>query len=173
VTTSGVTGDDGGVSWQLMLPPVPAAERRSEVEYKVRLAGTRGFVRVEEEQEVDFHRRTHAIVTTDKPLYQPGQTLHIRMLAYDPVSRRPRSIEPIAVNVQDEGSKTVFNRDLTSDRFGVASADWTIPAMAPLGTYSIQVAANDGDRIGQVEVRVSRYELPSDFRVQPLFLCVF
>ena len=160
VKKKGVTEADGSVAWDVALPARPKEDRESDAEYKLKLIAVLGVMRIEDEREIDFYRRTDAIITTDKPLYQPGQTLHLRALVYDPPSHRPRQSEPIRVEIKDEAYKTVFERDLTSDRFGVAFTDWPIPAVAPLGEYSIQIRSDDDERIAQASVRVSRYELP-------------
>lgn len=104
-------------------------------------------------------------VYTDKPLYQPGQTMHVRILALS-------SAGPVRANlaneirVLDERQNVVFSAKVNTSRFGVASADWSIPENAKSGNYAIEVERKDDDSDSsfrrQIEIR--RYELPS-FRV--------
>jgi hypothetical protein len=102
------------------------------------------------------------LLTTDKPLYQPSQTIHMRVLARDR-ARGAVSGEAIRLTVDGPEALRVFSRTLTTSRFGIASADWVIPEGARLGDYSIE-ARVESDRFegeGFAEVRVSRYELPA------------
>jgi hypothetical protein len=51
------------------------------------LTGQRGALKVEVENQVLVDQFARMIVTTDKPIYQPGQSLHLRAVALSP-SRR-------------------------------------------------------------------------------------
>src|SRR5262249_45695132 len=74
---------------------------------------------------------------------------------------RPRASEQANLTIKDQAGKTLFERELKTDRFGVFSSDWVIPVTAPLGEYRVEVEDASGDRIGEKQVRVSRYELPT------------
>jgi hypothetical protein len=161
VVKRGVTDKDGSLAFELTPPGVPDHDRDEEIECELKVVGLLGMVQVEKEQDIDFYSRAQAILTTDKPLYQPGQILHLRTLVYDSYSRRPRQNEDLEVEIEDEAYKTVFERKLTTDRFGVASTDWQIPATAPLGQYRISVARADHYSMESTNVRISRYELPT------------
>jgi len=102
-------------------------------------------------------------IYTDKPLYQAGQTLHMRMLATGP-DGRAYADHPYSIRVLDERSTILHAEDVTTSRFGVAHTDWEIPANAQAGKYSIEVENEDDDRVERQQVEVRRYELPS-FRV--------
>ncbi|MBI3653582.1 MAG: carboxypeptidase regulatory-like domain-containing protein [Acidobacteria bacterium] len=161
VVKRGVTDAAGSVAFALSPPTLPDDESDKEITCELKIIAMRGVLRVEDERDIDFHNRTEAILTTDKPLYQPGQMLHLRTLVYDSFSHLPRPAETVSVEIEDAADQTVFERQLVTDRFGVASADWAIPATAPLGSYHIKVARPDDDEIESANVRVSRYELPT------------
>jgi hypothetical protein len=102
-------------------------------------------------------------IDTDKPLYQPGQTAHIRILVLGGDGRAQADAK-YNIRVFDGGSALVQSWDVTTSRFGIAGADWEIPANAGPAKYQVHVKGEEEgeDAWGQVEVR--RYELPS-FRV--------
>ncbi|MCI0485259.1 MAG: MG2 domain-containing protein [Blastocatellia bacterium] len=161
ITKTGETGADGSLSWDFDELPPPVSKDDDETEYTLKLTGLRGIITVEQEREIEFQRATYCVITTDKGLYQPGQILHVRLLAYDSHSRRPRKSEALTIRITDQENETAFEREVTTDRFGVAAADWQIPPTTPLGQYTIEVRGNNDDPSGQASVRVSRYELPT------------
>jgi uncharacterized protein YfaS (alpha-2-macroglobulin family) len=104
------------------------------------------------------------IITTDKPLYQPGQTVHIRLLTKGP-DKRAMSGAKMDVAIEDENGAEQFHEKVITSRFGVASADWDIPGKMQLGTCTItarfesEASTYWTDR--RSEIRISRYELPT------------
>jgi MG2 domain-containing protein len=75
-------------------------------------------------------------IEMDKPLYQPGQTLHIRTLAIGP-DGRARPGEEQKIRVLDGSGNLLHIADVTSSRYGISWMDWTIPANAKAGKYSV------------------------------------
>jgi hypothetical protein len=105
------------------------------------------------------------LLTTDKGLYQPGQTIHTRLVALD-ASRHALAGAAGLIEIKSPEGQRVLSTKVTTSRFGVASADWSIPANVRLGDYSVE-ARLDGERWagGMQWVRISRYELP-EFTVE-------
>jgi len=103
-------------------------------------------------------------VTTDKPLYQPGQTAHIRVLTKGPDGRAMAGAK-MDVAIEDENGSEQFHEKLVTSRFGIAAADWDIPAKSQLGTCTVTVrfdsGANSYGTERRTEIRISRYELPT------------
>lgn len=77
-------------------------------------------------------------IYTDKPIYQPGQTMHIRILALSGAGGVRAGIEH-QVRIKNENNETVHAATLRTSRFGIASTDWEIPANAKAGEYDIEV----------------------------------
>ncbi|MFZ0750499.1 MAG: MG2 domain-containing protein, partial [Pyrinomonadaceae bacterium] len=127
------------------------------------VTGQRGILALTAESEVEINRETQIMVTSDKPLYQPGQMLHLRVLMFDS-SRRALADQKVLLKVLDPESSTTFRAELTSSRFGVASADWQIPENARLGDYRVEVELDSDkheDAEGSLIVKISRYDLPN------------
>ncbi len=120
---------------------------------------------LQESESIDFRfvRLSSMTVTTDKPLYQPGQTLHMRLLAFG-FDKQAWAGASIKLSIQDSEGQEVYRTTVTTSKFGVATADWDIPAKLPLDRYSIRAEITGPDEqynvSGGADVRVSRYELP-------------
>ena len=61
------------------------------------------------------------LLTTEKPIYQPGQTIHVRALALDHADHHAASGR-ITFEVEDSRGSKVFKKATQTDEFGVASA---------------------------------------------------
>jgi hypothetical protein len=132
-------------------------------EGKVEATATRGQFSEEESIEIKFPDAVRLTLTTDKPLYQPGQSVHMRLLAFGPDNHALANV-PIKVTLADDQGQTQFEDTFNTSKFGVAKADWDIPQKLQLGDVSI-AAEVQSDRYSGPEarsqVRISRYELPT------------
>ena len=95
-------------------------------------------------------------VETDKPVYNPGQDMRIRILLLD-VELKPLSGD-VTVEVQDAKDTKIFREHLRLDEFGMATLSMPISAEPNLGDWKI--TASYEDREAQTEVQVERYVLP-------------
>jgi len=104
-------------------------------------------------------------VSTDKPLYQPGQTVHVRLLAFGPNKHVLTDAKLKLTIGNDQSQEQQFERVLTTSNFGIATADWQIPRKLELGEYRIKAELNDLTSDNEAEaysaIRISRYELPT------------
>jgi hypothetical protein len=105
-------------------------------------------------------------MSTDKPLYQPGQTVHMRMMAFGP-DKRVLAGKIIDLAIEDEEGQEQFHQKVATSRFGIASANWEIPSLLQLGEQMLtaKMETEDKDDNGEAralsQIRVSRYELPT------------
>ena len=104
-------------------------------------------------------------LSTDKPLYQPGQTVHMRLLAFGPNKHALVGARLKLTIGSDESPEQQFERVLTTSNFGVAAADWQIPRKLELGEYRLKAELSDTNGSNETEtvanIRISRYELPT------------
>jgi hypothetical protein len=100
---------------------------------------------------------------TDKPIYQPGQTMHLRILALDASGHSEEGRE-FDLRIVDESDELNFTAKVTTSRFGIASTDWEIPQNVEPGRYTINLKTDETDRYFLRQVSIRTYELPS-FRV--------
>ena len=105
------------------------------------------------------------LIQTDKPIYQPGQTMHLRAILQDARGRAAQETKA-TLRIEDQSGEQVHGIQLVSSKFGVIHDDWLIPETASLGTYNLSLGGDaEYYQFAQHTVRVSRYELPT-FTVQ-------
>jgi len=129
--------------------PVPAL---AEGDYELALSG-KGFqatspVRVEECALV--------FLESDKPIYKPGQTVHLRILTLDSALRPLPAA--ITLEVADAKGFKIYRRELQTDEFGMAGTDLPLSSEPNLGVWKATALA--GKRRAQLDFRVERYVLP-------------
>ena len=139
-------------------------ESVSEDEPDLEIKGTLGNFENSVTGTLHLMSRAGILLSTDKPLYQPGQTLHMRALLLNDQHRAwPK--QTVTFTSKDPDGTTIFTSDVDSSRFGIASADWSIPATQKLGNYQIYAElsgeANNRQILGGHMVRITRYELPT------------
>ena len=117
----------------------------SHFEGNVEATATRGQFSEEESIEIKFPDAVRLTLATDKPLYQPGQSVHMRVLAFGPDNHALANV-PIKVTLADDQGQTQFEDTFNTSKFGVAKADWDIPQKLQLGNVSIIAWVTVNDR---------------------------
>ena len=107
---------------------------------------------------VQVEQSAQIMLSTDKPLYQPGQTMHLRVLALDTATRAALGLQPITFEVEDARGNKVFKRQDKLSKFGLASADFTLADEVNMGSYTLRAILPIGTT--EKAVRVERYLLP-------------
>jgi hypothetical protein len=103
------------------------------------------------EQPVTIERDYRLLLTSDKPLYQPGQTIHMRALALSTFDLTPARGATLDFLVEDPKGNKVFRQSIVASDFGVAAADFTLADLVNQGDYKLSVAIGDGT--GGLETR--------------------
>ncbi len=111
---------------------------------------------------VEVKRRFRILVTTDKPFYQPGQTIHMRTLALARADGKPAAGREFSIEVVDPKGNKVFRKKGSASQFGLAHADFVLADKVNTGTYT--VAAAMGGTRSERSVTVKPYTLPR-FRI--------
>ena len=96
------------------------------------------------------------LVETDKPIYKPGQMVHIRVMTLD-TGLKPLPSDT-TIEVQDAKGIKVFKREVATDDYGMATADLPLSTEPNLGVWKL--TAVTGDRKTELDVRVEEYVLP-------------
>ncbi len=110
------------------------------------------------EQPVTVEREYRLLLTSDKPLYQPGQVIHMRALALSTFDLTPARGATVGFLVEDPKGNKVFRQSVEASDFGVAAADFTLADMVNQGSYKLSVAI--GDTVSEKTVEVRPYVLP-------------
>ncbi|MHB9133311.1 MAG: alpha-2-macroglobulin family protein [Armatimonadota bacterium] len=109
-------------------------------------------------QQVQLVESVQVLLTADKPLYQPGQTMHLRALALDPATRDAIRDETLIFEVEDARGNKVFKQAEKLGEFGVASVDFTLADEVNMGIFTLRAILPEGNT--EKKVRVERYVLP-------------
>jgi uncharacterized protein YfaS (alpha-2-macroglobulin family) len=84
---------------------------------------------------------TRAYIYTDRPVYRPGHTVHIKAVVRIKKGdslELPQGWTP-TLRVIDSNEKTVFSKEIAFSAHGTLSADVDLPSDAALGYYSIRL----------------------------------
>lgn len=148
---SGVTGATGTVSTHFQAPQKPGSYQLA-----VHVAAPLGSDTVK--QQIQVEEGVQALLTSDKPIYQPGQVMHLRLLAINRGTRSAVTGENATFEVEDARSNKVFKVHEPLSRFGVASADFQLADEVNMGTFTLRAILPE--TTAEKQVRVERYLLP-------------
>ncbi len=158
LTAKSMTNKDGFASLEFTLP-----EKLDTDEIDVEVTGKRGEFTAMGDTTLRIANEASASLSTDKPLYQPGQPLHMRVLAFDE-NRKALAGQPVDLEISDPEGTLMYRTTQTTSRFGIAAADWQIPQNVRLGNFQISAKFQDDhyqQARGYAQVKISRYELPT------------
>lgn len=148
----GHTDDEGTLEAHLNSGSLPAGA------YQLVVYSSSSLGRDEIVRRVEIREQTQVLLTSDKPVYQPGQTMHLRVLALDPATRHAAAGQSAVIEVEDGRSNKVFKKRDTLSAFGLASADFALATEVNQGIYTLRVQLPNGR--AEKKVRVERYVLP-------------
>src|SRR5262249_8871799 len=99
-----------------------------------------------------------ALLVTDKPLYQPGQVIHIRALSLGAFDLKPIAKSKLVFEVEDSKGNKVFKREHETSEYGVAAVDFQLASEVNTGDYRVRaiLAQTQADKT----VTVKQYVLP-------------
>jgi A-macroglobulin TED domain/Alpha-2-macroglobulin family/Carboxypeptidase regulatory-like domain/MG2 domain/A-macroglobulin receptor binding domain/Alpha-2-macroglobulin bait region domain/Macroglobulin domain MG3 len=114
-------------------------------------------------QAVRLEDKVSILLTTEKPIYQPGQTIHVRALALDRASHEAAAGRKLTFEVEDSRGNKVFKNATQTDKFGIASAEFGLADEVNLGTYHLRALMGDSEsptNTAEIALNVERYVLP-------------
>jgi hypothetical protein len=114
-------------------------------------------------QSIDLKEKASILLTTEKPIYQPGQTIHARALALDRATNQADGNRKLTFEVEDSRGNKVFRKATTTDKFGIAAAEFTLADEVNLGAYHLRALMGDPQapvNSAEVTLNVERYVLP-------------
>ena len=114
-------------------------------------------------QAVQLEDKVSILLTTEKPIYQPGQTIHVRALALDRANHEATANRKLTFEVEDSRGNKVFKKATQTDKFGIASAEFALADEVNLGTYHLRALMGESDapaNTAEIALNVERYVLP-------------
>lgn len=146
VIASDAADIDGKGTVALRVPQVPPGD------YEVLLTGE-GF---SDSTPVQIQAGTLVFLETDKPIYKPGQTVLVRLVALDselmPVQTQA------TIEVQDAKGIKVLKQTVNTDKYGTVTTQLPLSTEPNLGVWKLTASA--GETVTGLDVRVEKYVLP-------------
>jgi 5-hydroxyisourate hydrolase-like protein (transthyretin family) len=148
----GKTGADGKADVQFKVPVVPSGSYKMEVATKSNLGEEKL------ERDVKVKAEPKILLVSDKPLYQPGQVMHLRALALNAFDLKPVEKAKLVFEVEDAKGNKVFKNEQETSAFGVASVDFQLADEVNQGEYHVRAIL--GQQQTDKTVTVKPYVLP-------------
>ncbi len=148
------TGEHGAAAPRFRLPDWPDGSYQLQV-----TASPHGAVAPEAiARTVTLKHSWRLMTSTDKPVYQPGQVIHVRGLALRRPDLKPVAGQMMSFSLTDPRGNVVFREGRPTSRFGIGSADCPLAGELIEGNY--QVDCRVGETASRTTVEVKRCVLP-------------
>ena len=153
ITLASFTTDGrGSGSPRLKLPDWEAGS------YQLRVTATPDGVTESLSRLIELKRRWRLMLSTDKPVYQPGQTIRIRSLALKKPDLKPLAGQETLFTITDPKGNVIFKQADVTSKFGISSTDCPLAVEILEGEYAIQCGV--GQTTSERTVTVEKYVLP-------------
>jgi hypothetical protein len=115
---------------------------------------------------VRLERSWKLMLTSDKPVYQPGQTIQVRALALRTSDLHPVAEQPAVFTLIDPKGNVLFKEQAPTSKYGISSTKCLLDREILEGGYT--VACKVGDTESRLAVEVKKYVLPK-FKIEARF----
>ncbi|MDW8224042.1 MAG: MG2 domain-containing protein [Gemmatales bacterium] len=153
----GRTDGKGAATVAVQVPDLPPGQYKVEIHTRSQLGEEKL------EQTVSIKSDTKILLVSDKPLYQPGQVIHLRALVLRQFDLKPVADSDILFEIQDPKGNKVFKRTVKTSEYGIASVDFQLADEVNMGDYQIRAVL--GQHESKKTVTVKKYVLPK-FKVE-------
>ena len=146
-----------------------SSNRTGSAELRVRLPDVQGkatlvvfsddsrFSRIE--APIVIQRASKVYLSTDKPIYQPGQTIHVRCLVLRKPNLTPDAGREVEFSVTDPAGNVIFRQAPRLSEYGIAWTDLPLDELITPGRYAVKAAA--GADSSEQTVEIYHYKLPA------------
>ena len=146
------TDSAGSVTGTLKIPSLESGKYELAVESSSWL----GYDKVTSRVEITNPARI--FLTSDKPIYQPGQAILFRSLICHSLDLKPISGEKVTYEIFDPKGNKVFRKEANSSKFGISSGEFQLAPAVNTGRYKLK--AGSGSVVAEKTVEVKNYVLP-------------
>ncbi len=131
--------------------------------YTLKLVASTSLGDTEVAHNLVLQRNVRLLLTSDKPIYRPGGLIHLRAMALSSFDLKPAADEALLFEVRDGKGNKVFEAEVQTSSYGIASADFRLADQVNLGSY--ELSARLGNTTSERTVEVRSYVLPK-FRLE-------
>jgi hypothetical protein len=148
----GKAGANGVADVQFKMPAKPAGAYKLEIITK----STLGEEKLE--KPIKLKSAPKVLLVSDKPMYQPGQVIHLRALALKSNDLHAVADSEITFEVEDAKGNKVFKKAMKTSDYGIASVDFQLASEVNNGDYRLRAIL--GEHTADKTVVVKPYVLP-------------
>lgn len=87
-----------------------------------------------------INRSVRCGLYTDRAIYRPGQKVQVSLLAYNMINKVETAVCPnrnLTITLHDANYNGIANAKITTDDFGVATAEFTLPKSTLCGRFTV------------------------------------
>jgi len=147
----GLTDEYGNAELSFVAPD-------SEGSYTLHIKASAPFSVDEITERISIKRGSQIYLVTDKPIYQPEQTIYIRALALSRFHLKPVVNKEAKLQIYDARNNRVLKYITNTDSFGVFSTSFQLADEINYGNYKIEAIV--GNDVQSKTVEVKPYVLP-------------
>jgi len=126
--------------------------------YELRVIARSGWQPDVVTRSIELKRSWKLMLSSDKPVYQPGQTIQLRALALRRPDLKPIAGEESTFAIADPKGNVIFKQRGVTSKFGIVSTDCPLATEIIEGPYA--VTCKVGDTESKLTVDVRKYVLP-------------
>ncbi len=131
-------------SYQLRITAKPAGEQQTII------------------QPVTLKHSWKVMLSSDRPIYKPGDAIRLRSLALRSLDLKPVAGGSVVFTITDPKDNVIFKRQAVTSTYGISSADCALADEIIEGLYTVKCQV--GDSSSSLKVKVEKYVLP-EFKV--------
>ena len=132
-------------------------------DYQLRFAVDTPIGSTEYTEPIQLKDTASILLTTEKPIYQPGQAIHVRALALDRAAGRAAGNRKLTFELEDSRGNKVFRKATQTDKFGISSTEFALADEVNLGAYHLRALLGETQaptNTAEITLQVERYVLP-------------
>lgn len=107
---------------------------------------------------IKLQRSWKVMLSSDRPVYQPGQTIQVRAITLRATDLKPVAGQNAVFSISDPKGNIIFKQKDVTSKFGICAAECPLASEIIEGTYILQCQLEDTN--SQLAVEVKKYVLP-------------
>lgn len=109
--------------------------------YNLKIKATSGLLTTNKEVSINISDSSNSdiVISLDKGMYKPGDTIKYRVLLISKTDNTPKSSKEVSVEIFDGNGNKVYSENSNTTEFGIVSGDFTLAQEVNSGTYTISV----------------------------------